>query len=447
MKEDVVVIGGSAAGITAAITARRNYPDKSVTVVRREKRTPIPCGIPYIFGTLSHPDQNLIPDTVLEKSGIGLSIAECTAIDTERKEVRTSGGTIGYDRLVIATGGDPIAPPIPGAGLDGVFPISKDMDFLCRLRGLVADARHVIVVGGGFIGVEFADEIMKNEGKTVTIVEMAPHCLSLAYDEEFCIEAEERIRQRGIAIRTSARVEALTGDGHVRSAKLSSGEELEAELVILGLGVRPNAALARGAGIEIGQTGAIKVDRRMETSVPGVFACGDCAEKISYFGGHTSALRLASIATQEARIAGANVFETRRQSVGTVGVWSTMVAGLALGTSGLTEAAATGLDYHVVTAVAEGVNRHPSHMPGGTATKLKLVFDASTHVILGGQASGGEAVGETINMVAALVQAKMRADDIALFQMGTHPALTASPIAYQLVNAAEAACGILRRGE
>ena len=219
---------------------------------------------------------------------------------------------------------------------------------------------------------------------------MLESCLELSYDAEFCDDAEKKLRERGIEIYTSTRVEALLGTPRVKSVKLSNGKELKVDLVILGIGAGANTELARAAGLAIGKSGGIVVDRRMATSASGVFACGDCTEKVSFFGGQPSPLKLASIATQEARIAGANLFEMRRQGIGTVGVWSTMISGLALGTSGLTEAAATKMGYRVVTASVEGINRHPGMMPGGSSSKLKLVFDAPTGLLLGGQARGGE---------------------------------------------------------
>ena len=197
--------------------------------------------------------------------------------------------------------------------------------------------------------------------------------------------------------------------------------------------------LAKKAGLRIGLTGSIAVDRTMQTSDKAIFACGDCAEKISFFGGRPSPLKLASIATFEARIVGANLFSIRRENVGTVGVWSTAVGEVALATAGLTEAMAREHGYDVVATTIEGPNRHPGAMPGATNTKAKLVFERNSGVILGGQIMGDAAAGEIINAISACVQSRMTAEDIATFQVGTHPALTASPIAYHMVNAAEMA--------
>ncbi len=446
MKEtDVAIVGGSAAGLTAALTARRHYPDRRVLVIRQEQQVPVPCGIPYIFGTLKDPLKNVMPDAPYEANRIDLMKTVVTELDPAAKVLRTADDEVRYERLILATGSLPAMPPIPGFEQPGVFAIQKDMEYLQGLLTHLQKAKNVVVVGGGFIGIEFADEIHKLGNAQITIVEVAPHCLSLAYDDEFCVEMEEHLQKRGIVLKTSARVESIVGKEHVEAVKLSDGTQIEADTVIIGIGAVPNVELAKKAGLRVGLTGSIAVDQTMLTSDPAIFACGDCAEKISFFGGRPSGLKLASIAQTEARIAGANLFGITRQNHGTVGVWSTCVGELALGTAGLTEAMARQRGYDVVTATLEGPNRHPGGMPGARPTKLKAVFEANSGVILGTQVRGDTATGELINAASACVQMRMTVEDIATFQIGTHPALTASPVAYPLVNAAEMAISQMRK--
>jgi NADH oxidase (H2O2-forming) len=442
---DIVVVGGSAAGLTAAITARRHYPDRATVLVRKEKQVLIPCGIPYIFGTVGSPQNNLIGDGVLENNGIELLVAEATDLDCENKVLHTSEGDVGYERLILATGSRPAMPPIPGFDLDGVYAIIKDVAFLSELQKQLETVQDVVIIGGGFIGIEFADEINKSGDKRITIVEILSHCLELAYDEEFCVEMEKVLKARGIHIRTSSRVQEIGGNGKVEKVVLSDGAEIKADAVVLGIGAVADVDLARKAGLRIGLTGSIAVDRTMKTSDENVFACGDCAEKISFFGGRPSPLKLASIATLEARIAGANLFGIRRENVGTVGVWSTAVDNVALATAGLTERMAQERGYDAVAVTIQGPNRHPGGMPGAAGTKVKLVFEGNSGVLLGGQVMGDSTAGEIINAVSACVQNRMTAEQIAMFQIGTHPALTASPIAYHIVNAAEMAIGQMRK--
>ena len=444
-KTDVAVIGGSAAGLTAAITARRHYPEKEVLLIRKEKQVLIPCGIPYIFGTVGSPDKNLIPDAPLSKNGIELLLDEATELDRDKREVRTAGGdVVSYDRLVLATGSLPAMPPIPGFELRNVFPIYKDVAHLQGMQEALRDVSDLVIIGGGFIGVEFADECKKSLKAKVSIIEMLPHCLMLAYDEEFCAEAERLLKERGIAPMTDTKVERLTGDGSVEAVQLAGGESLPAQAAIIGIGASANVNLAKNAGLPVGPTGGVVVDRTMRTPDAAVFACGDCAEKVSFFGGRPSPLKLASIATEEARIAGANLYGTRRENIGTVGVWSTIIGDTAFATAGLTETLAARHGYQYITGSAEAVNRHPGGMPGAQPMKVKLVFEKRTGVILGGQVMGDRAAGEVINAISACIQNRMTAEDIAMFQTGTQPALTASPIAYQFVNAAEAAIAALR---
>ena len=445
-KANIVVIGGSAAGLTAAITARRHYPEKKTLLVRMEDKVLIPCGIPYIYGTVGSPENNLIPDALLDKNGIELLVAEVDAINREDCLLQTSAGEVQYDRLILATGSVPVELPIKGIDLAGVYAIRKDVEVLRAMQDRLATAKDVVVIGGGFIGIEFADEINKAGDKNVTVVEIAPHCLSLAYDEEFCVSMEDHVRSRGITVRTSARVQEVHGQERVESVLLADGAEIPAEVVVLGVGANPNVELATQANLEVGtRTGAIAVDRTMRTSDERIYACGDCAKKISFFGGAPSALRLASIATSEARIAAANLYGIRRENIGTVGVWSTAVDGLAMGTAGLTEEMAKRQGYTAVAATVEGPNRHPGKMPGAANTVLKLVFEKNSGVILGGQVMGDATAGEIINALSACIQSKMTAEAIAMFQTGTHPALTASPIAYPMVNAAEMALAQLPR--
>ena len=448
-KADVVIIGGSAAGPVAGISCRRRYPEKSVVLIRKEEQVLVPCGIPYIIGTVGTPEKNLVPDTLLSKNGIELIKGEVVKIDREKKLVSTDGGDeVNYDKLVLATGSLPLELPIPGLDKENVFIVKKDVAYLQRMLDVMESVKDVVIIGGGFIGVEFADECRKHrncEDCTVTIVEVLPFCLQLALDEEFCQEAEAVLTGSGVKILKNKKVDAVLGDSKVSGIKLASGEELKADLVIVGVGARPDTELASKAGLELGPTKAIKVDHYMRTLTDeSVFACGDCAEKTSFFSGKLSRLMLASIATAEARIAGANLYGTCYRNCGAVGVFSTKIGERAFGCAGLSESAARREGLHAVIGEAAGPDRHPGSMPGAADVKLKLVFCRENGLLVGGGASGGTSIGELMNVVGACIQHSVTAYDIALFQMGTHPALTASPIAYQLVNAAELAIKAMR---
>ena len=249
---DVAIIGGSAAGVTAAISSKRRYPGKTVAVIRQEKQVLVPCGIPYIYGTLGSPLKNLMPDDTLVKIGVNLTVNAAREIDREKKVVITENGTrIGYDKLILATGSVPVLLPIPGIEKNNVFIIKKDVSYLQQLLDAVNKAKDIIIIGGGFIGAEFADECKKNRDNNVTIIEKLPHCLQLAFDDEFCIQAERVLTDRGVKIITNDTVSDIVGNEKVDSVRLSSGKVLKADVVIVSIGVLPNVELARNAGLRI----------------------------------------------------------------------------------------------------------------------------------------------------------------------------------------------------
>ena len=440
-KADVLVVGGSAAGPVAGISCRRRYGDKSVVLVRKEEQVLIPCGIPYIFGTVGSPTKNLIPDALVVNNGIELVKGEAVEVDREKKTVSLSdGNTFSYEKLVLATGSSPLVLPIPGIDKENVFVAKKDVAYLNNMLAKLNKAKDIVIIGGGFIGMEFADECKKGRDCNVTIVELLPHCLELALDDEFCTEAESVLSDRGIKVLVNSKVEAILGDKQVSGVRLSGGQELKADMVIVGVGVVPNNELAKKAALEIGPGKAIAVDRYMRTTTdPDIFACGDCAEKVSFFSGKPSRLMLASVACAEARIAGANLFHTRYQNPGAVGVFSTIIGERAFACAGLTERAARREGYDVVLGDVTAPDTHPGGMTGSVSTKVKLVFSKDNGQLLGGGISGGKSAAETANAISACIQSEMTAYDVSLFQMGTHPALTSSPIVYHLVNAAELA--------
>ncbi len=437
-KAELVIVGGSAAGIQAAITAKRlNNNVGKITVIRKESKVLVPCGIPYIFGTLGSAEKNLIPDGAIGDAE--LVIDEVTSIDRESQRVTTAGGrNIGYDKLILATGSLPAVPPIPGRELDNVYTVKKDVEYLQALDKALAKAKDVVVIGGGFIGVEFADELRKR-GLNVTIVELLPHCLSLNCDEPFCIRVEEELAKANIKVLCGNGVNQILGNGKVSHVELSSGEQLKADLVMMAIGSAPNTRLAQEAGLEIGATKGIKVDQYMRTSDPNIFAIGDCAEKYSFFTAKPVPLRLASIATNEARIATSNLFRPCVENKGVIGVFSTRVGDVAVGTAGLTEKAAREAGFDVLIGKASAPDKHPGSMPGAQPMQVNLISDRSSGRILGGEAYGGVSVGELTNALAVLVANKATAEDIRFSQIGTHPALTGSPIVYHIVNAAEQA--------
>ncbi len=437
LKTDVLILGGLS-GITAGISCRRHYPDKKVVLVRKEGTVLIPCGIPYIYGTVGGPEHDVIPDGLLKNNQIELIKDEAVSVDREKKVVALKDGeTIAYDKLVFATGSLPIILPIPGVDKKNVFPIVKDYNYLGEVYKKMESVKDLVIIGGGFIGVEFADECRKGRDINVTVVEALQQCLQLAMDDEFCTEAQEKLAEAGVNIEVNSKVVEIMGDEAVTGVKLDNGNEIKADMVILGIGAKPNTVLAEKSGIELGFKNTIRVDSLMRTYTdPDIFAVGDCAEKHSFFTGRPVNTMLASIATSEARIAGANLYSPVHHNCGAISVFSTKINGRAFAVAGLTERMAKEYGMKVIIGTDQSLDTHPGGMPDSTLTKVKLVFAKETGVLLGGSLSGGKSVGELVNVVSACILHRMTADEIVMFQMGTHPALTPSPIAYPFVNAA-----------
>ena len=437
---DILIIGGSAAGITTAISARRYYPEAKIVLIRREKQVLIPCGIPYIFGTLKSPDRNLIPDTVLTKNNVELTIDEAVSINRDERTVESSSGrSFGYEKMVLATGSLPFVPAIPGVELGNVFAVRKDVESLQKILDALDQAKDLVIVGGGFIGLEFADECKKRGIANVTVIELLPHCLLLACDDEICVRVEKKLSERGIKVLVNRKVEAVVGNKNVDYVELDNGQKIKADVVILGIGVIPNIQLAQNAGLQVDKKEGIYVDEFMRTSDENIFAAGDCTRKRCFFTGRPSVVRLASIATMEARVAGANLFRLRHRSECPIGVFGTVIGDLAIGSAGMTERKAKEAGFEVVTGEAEAPDKHPASIPGTSNLAVKLVFEKDTRVLLGGQVYGSMTAGKVANFIGALIQKRMRADEIITFQVGTHPMLTASPISHQVENAAEIA--------
>jgi len=434
MKTDVLIIGGGPAGIVTAVTAKQNYPEKKIVVVRREQRVAVPCGIPYIFGTLRDVEKNLIPDSVLTSKGIEILVDEIVDVDTEKKIAKSKNhGNIEFEKLIFATGSKPIKPPIKGIDGNNVFFVKKDPQYLQELLKRVDESESIVIIGGGFIGVEFADELRKL-GKKVSIVEMLPHVLSASFDDEFCELAEEELRRTGVEIYTNSKVVEIKENRVI----LSSGKEIPGDIVIVCVGARPNTDLAEKIGLKMSKNGIV-VDEYMRTSHPDIFAVGDCAEKRDFFTREVKPVMLASVATAEARIAGANLYKIKafKQFKGTLGIFATKVGNLALGTAGLIERQAKKDGFDYVVGRSEVADKHPGTLPGTNKVRVKLLFTKQGGFFLGAQIAGGDTVGEMINLVGFAIESGYTASRYMTLQIGTHPLLTPAPTAPATLKAAE----------
>jgi len=440
-KVDILIIGAGPAGVVSAVTARKYYPDKSIMVIKDIADGVIPCGIPYMFSSLSNPEENKLGMVSLGKNNIEVVIDAAISINRKDKTVDSASKTkYSYEKLVLAIGSTPLILPIKGVAKQGVYPINKEMGYLKDVIEQIKRCKNVLVIGGGFIGVEFADELSKLKGINVTLVEMLPHLLANSFDPEFSQMAEVRLKEKGVNVLTNIRVDEIIGQDKVEKVRFSDGKEMPIEGVILGVGSKPNVKLAVDAGLELGSCKGILTDEYMRTSVDAdIFAIGDCACKRDFYTRKAISVMLASTATAEARIAGANLYQIKviRENKGTIAIYSTYIDGLVLGSAGLTEKTAREENFEIVVCSIDGVDKHPASLPGAHKGKIKLIFSKQSGIILGGQVSCGMSCAQMINIIGIAIQKRMSATELETLQVATHPYLTSAPTMYPIILAAQ----------
>jgi len=438
-KTEILIIGGGPAAAVSAGTAAKYYPDKKITIIKSNETSLIPCGIPYMINSLDDPAKNIMPFKPLEEAGVEVVIDEAVGINREEKTVKTSAGNeYSYEKLILATGSLPFVPPIKGAELKNIYSVKKDFNYLKEMIGKIRESRNIAVVGGGFIGVEFCDEISQIDGKNIYLVELLPDVLSNSFDPEFSEIAKAQLEGNGVNILTGVKVDEICGTEKAENIRLSDGHEIKADVVILSIGGHPNSGLAEKAGLRLEDGKGIWVDEYMRTVDPDIFAIGDCAGKRDFFTRKNSPVMLASTATAEARIAGANLYKLKliKENRGTIAAYSTYLSGLVLASAGLTEETARKENFDVIVGRSESSDKHPSAIPGVSKLVVKLVFSRQSGVLMGGQVAGGNSAGEVINTIGLAIQKSISINEIESFQMATHPCLTPPPTKYHIVQAA-----------
>jgi len=394
-----------------------------------------------MFASLTNPDENKLGMASLEKNNVEVVVDSAVRVNRKDKNVETAKKDIySYEKLVLAVGSTPIILPIKGVDKRGVYPINKEMGYLKGVIGEIKKCKNVLVIGGGFIGVEFADELSKIKGISVTLVEMLPQILANSFDPEFSQMAEARLREKGVVVLTNTRVEEIIGQDKVERVRFGDGKEIPVDGIILGVGSKPNVKIAVDAGLEIGSCKGIMTDEYMRTSTdPDIFAIGDCSCKRDFYTRKAIPVMLASTATAEARIAGANLYKIKviRENKGTIAVYSTYIDGLVLGSAGLTEKTAREEGFEIVVGSIEGVDKHPASLPGACKGRIKLIFSKQSGIILGGQVSCGMSCAQMINIIGVAIQKRMSATELETLQVATHPYLTSAPTMFPIVLAAQ----------
>ncbi|OQX97195.1 MAG: hypothetical protein B6I20_13150, partial [Bacteroidetes bacterium 4572_117] len=365
-----------------------------------------------------------------------------TDVDLNSKTVKTeSGDEYTYDKLVFATGSKVVIPSfIPGYNLDNVFYIKKSYNYIKQLHIDLKSKQNIVVIGGGFIGAEVAEQLALNIGKKVTLIESENYCFSKAFSKELSKIATEALGNTNVQVKTSVRVKELKGKNNkVDTVILENNEEISCDAVIMAIGYKPNTELAKDCGLQLNRIGAIVKDNYERTKEKGVCAVGDCSQTIGFLTGRSDHVMLASTATAEARVLGHNIFgvKMRKAFMGTLAVFSTEIDGLAMAAAGINDSSAkeTNIDY--LSAKFTDFDTHPGKFSHSKQLSVKLFASAQDGSILGGEVWGGKSAGEIINTISLAIQKGVTVFEMVSFQIGSHPLLTSAPTKTHLIKAAE----------
>ena len=310
-KFDILVIGGGPAGIVTAMTAQKQYPEKSIAIIQHEEKQLVPCGIPYIFHELDNIEQNLMKRNVFNNIGKDCFLGIVRKINSRDKSVELESGELfAYDKLVLATGSSPSIPEIPNITdfKHGIGFVSKSFSAIDKLKKQVDTAHRIIVLGSGFTAVEMAEQLAKNTDTEVHLVFRARHCLNRSFSPEFGEKIDRTFDCSQLTIHHSSQIAAVFGSGNIaQGIILDNGETISSDLIIVAMGFTPNTGITVGAGIRLNDSGHIEVDNYLRTNVKDIYACGDCASTTGFITGRHDNIMLASTAAAEARVLGHNV--------------------------------------------------------------------------------------------------------------------------------------------
>lgn len=439
MKMKIVVIGANAAGAKAASKAKRINPRAEVTLIDRGNFISYgACGIPYYVSDtvaelkeLMSTPVGVVRDANFFNKVKGVTVktnTEVTRIDRAAKVIqlldRTSAqeSSIGYDRLILATGSSPFIPKVDNVNLSGVLTV-KSIEDAEILKNSAISGSKACIVGGGLIGLETA-EALQQKGMQVTVIEMQHQLLPGVLDHELASLVAKQLKQQGVAVMTGCRVTGFGGADKVEKV-LIGDDALPADLVVLAPGVTPNVSLARAAGIDIGPTGAIAVDARLCTNDPDIYACGDCCETTHLITGKKVHIPLGSTANKQGRVAGINAAGGEASFAGVIGTSILRVFNINAGKTGLseTEARANGYDIEVVLSPAHD---KAHFFPGAKPIVLKLIAEKPSGRLLGLQAVGEGAVDKRLDAAATAITFGATAEQLSQVDLAYAPPYSAA---------------------
>ncbi len=408
--------------MAAISAARQEEPDLEVVALERGAHTSYSaCGIPYVVsGAIPDPDR-LVVRTPEQHRANDIDVRmghEAVALDTDAGSVSVAAdGTtydLGYDALLLGMGGVPIRPPLPGIDLPFVRGVQTIDDSDALLSYVVAhQCQRVVVVGGGYIGLEMAEAFVQR-GQRVTVLEQGAQVMG-TLDPELGALVTAAMERHGIEVRLRTEVKAfepgsvVTGDG-----------VLDADLVVLGIGVRPNSQLAADAGIAIGAKDAVRVDRRQRTSADGVWAAGDCCESRHIVSGEAVHIALGTVANKQSRVAGTNIGGGYATFPGVVGTAISKICDTEVSRTGLSSREAAGAGFASVAVTVEGTTR-AGYFPGAEPMTLRLIVERRTGRLLGAQIVGGDGAAMRINACAVAITAALDVEQVAQLDLAYAP--------------------------
>lgn len=444
----IVIVGGVAGGMSAATRLRRLNENAEIIVFDKGPHVSFAnCGLPYyVSGEIAEHEDLLLqtPESLHGRFNLDIRVnSEVVTIDSEKKVVSVSGPegdyTESYDKLILSPGAKPLVPSIVGyEEATNVYSLRNVPDVDAIVAHISKEnPKNAVVVGGGFIGLEMAENI-KNRGVDVTVIEMAPQILP-PLDEEMAAFVQDELEKNGIRVFTGQSANELKNEGKI--VVLNDGTELPSDLTILSIGVRPDNSLAESAGLELGMRGGIVVDENYQTSVPDIYAIGDAIIVKQQITGQDTMIALASPANRQGRQVADVVAGYNRKNKGSIGTSIVRVFDLAAASTGLSERSAreAGLTIEVVHT---SVKHHAGYFPGATQIEMKLVFNPETGEVYGGQAVGKNGIDKRIDILATAIKGHLTIWDLPELEFTYAPPFGAAKdpvnmIGYAAINLAE----------
>ncbi|MGQ9823415.1 MAG: FAD-dependent oxidoreductase [Desulfotomaculales bacterium] len=436
MGKKIVIIGGVAAGPKVAARARRLDPEAEITIVERGRLISYAgCGMPfYLAGQIK--DFNELFKTrygvkrdgdffLSERNVRVLTLTEAVAIDRQKKEVKIVDLTtrkesfLPYDKLVLATGSEPVAPPLEGLSLKGVHRLNRPEDAL-KIAAELEGAREAVVIGAGMIGMEAADALAARK-LFVSFVELKDQILPGMLDPDLAALLKTRLEEKGVEFYLGEKVIRLEGNEEGRVAKVVTDRRtINAGLVVIAVGVRPNVTLAKEAGLAIGETGGITVNEFLQTSDPDIYALGDCVENVHLVSGRRVYMPLASTAARQGRVVGDNVTGGKSKFPGVLGTAALKLMGFNVGRTGLGEEQAKEAGFDILVTTIAGFDR-THYYPEFGRLVLKLITEAKTGRVLGAQGFGDGDVVKRIDVLACAINYRATVEDLSTVDLAYAP--------------------------